>query len=250
MPVAAAQRDDGRQGPGGAADDDVLRRPALQPHRVDDDIEEDREGEERGGQRSWRRGRAPATEPPARTRPNVRASSGRIATRRDRPAAGARHHRVDVGVVPHVEGAGRARPDRDGEERGEGDEGMDVARRHGEPDERGEHDERHHPRLQERDIVADRGVAEAGDGLAVAVDPQSDVAQERGSFDDGRSGPSVVPRGLARPLLDARQGLELVEGRRRGQRPFERRRAFAPRIGRRPLLAHEDRVVVRSKGRK
>ena len=44
----------------------------------------------------------------------------------------------------------------------------------------------------------------------------------------------------ARPVVsvarihDARQGLELVEWRRRGQRPFEGRRTLAPRIVARP----------------
>ncbi len=38
-----------RQRAGGAADHDVLRGPALQPHRVDHDIEEDREGQQRAG---------------------------------------------------------------------------------------------------------------------------------------------------------------------------------------------------------
>jgi hypothetical protein len=32
-----------REGASGAADDDVLRRRALEPHRVDDGVEEDRE---------------------------------------------------------------------------------------------------------------------------------------------------------------------------------------------------------------
>ena len=37
--------------------------------------------------------------------------------------------RVDVGVVPHVERAGRARADRDAEQRGEADQRMQRARR-------------------------------------------------------------------------------------------------------------------------
>ena len=46
-----------REGAGGAADDDVLRRRALQPHRVDDGVEEDGEGEQRRPRPSWSRGR-------------------------------------------------------------------------------------------------------------------------------------------------------------------------------------------------
>jgi hypothetical protein len=37
-----------RECPGRAADDDILRRRSLKPHGVDRDIEEDREGKERG----------------------------------------------------------------------------------------------------------------------------------------------------------------------------------------------------------
>ena len=45
--------------------------------------------------------------------------AGLDAAGRDRPLRGARHHRVDVGVVPHVERAGGAGADRDAEQRGE-----------------------------------------------------------------------------------------------------------------------------------
>ena len=38
-----------RKRAGGTADDDVLRRAPLQPYRIDDDVEEDREGEQRRG---------------------------------------------------------------------------------------------------------------------------------------------------------------------------------------------------------
>ena len=38
-----------REGAGRAADDDVLRRAPLQPHRVDEDVEGDGEGEQRAG---------------------------------------------------------------------------------------------------------------------------------------------------------------------------------------------------------
>ena len=46
MPMLPGDRDpadDRRQGARGAADDDVLRRGALQHDRVDDDVERDRE---------------------------------------------------------------------------------------------------------------------------------------------------------------------------------------------------------------
>ena len=71
------------------------------------------------------------------------------APRRNWPAAGADHHRVDVGVVPHVQRAGRAGADGDRQKRGEADHRMDVAGREQYARERREHDERHDPRFQE-----------------------------------------------------------------------------------------------------
>ena len=49
---------------------------------------------------------------------------GRDAAARDGPARGALHARVDVGVVPHVEGAGGARADGDADQRDDGERGM------------------------------------------------------------------------------------------------------------------------------
>ena len=51
LPVTAAQPIAGGKRAREAADDDVLRRAALQPERIDADIEEDGEGEQRRGQR-------------------------------------------------------------------------------------------------------------------------------------------------------------------------------------------------------
>ena len=47
MPVTAAQPMAGGSAPAKPADHDVLRRAALQPERIDDDIEEDGEGQQR-----------------------------------------------------------------------------------------------------------------------------------------------------------------------------------------------------------
>ena len=94
-----------------------------------------------------------STEPTASVEPKASASPGWT-----RPAGigrrtRARHHGIDVGVVPHVERAGGAGADRDAEQRREADHRMHVARRDQQSDQRGEHHERHHPRLQQRDIV-------------------------------------------------------------------------------------------------
>ena len=61
-----------------------------------------------------------STEPIDSTMPKVSASSGVDAAARDRPAGGARHAGVDVGVVPHVERARGAGADGDAED---GDDG-------------------------------------------------------------------------------------------------------------------------------
>jgi hypothetical protein len=39
-----------REGARRAADDDILRRAALEPHRIDEDVEEDRDRQDRGGE--------------------------------------------------------------------------------------------------------------------------------------------------------------------------------------------------------
>jgi hypothetical protein len=50
-----------------------------------------------------------------------------------------------------------------------------------------------------------------------------------------------------RGVVDDRQRLELVIGRRARQRPLERRRAFAPRIGRAFLPAISDQAMFTKK---
>ena len=87
------------------------------------------------------------------------------AAHRHRTARGARHDGVDVGVVPHVERAGGAGADRDAEQRGEADQRMQRAGRDRQADQRGEHHQRHHPRLHQRDVVADAGQARFGKAL-------------------------------------------------------------------------------------
>jgi hypothetical protein len=131
---------------------------ALQADGVDHDIEEDREGEQRA--------RHPVDEDAERHHREERqnhAEGHRFrrgdASARDRPVCGARHQGVDVGLIGHVHRARGAGADRDAEDRGEGQDRMEMAGRDHEADQRGEHHERHHPRLQQREIVADAGHA-------------------------------------------------------------------------------------------
>jgi len=86
--------------------------------------------------------------------PEARGFPRRDAPPRNRAHGRPRHHGVDVGVVPHVERAGGAGADRNAQERDKPDQRMQVSRRNHQPDQRGEDDERHHPRLQEREIIA------------------------------------------------------------------------------------------------
>jgi hypothetical protein len=61
---------------------------------------------------------------------------------------------VDIGVVPHVERAGCATADGDRQDREEADHRIDLAGRHQQADERREDDQRHHTRLEQREIIA------------------------------------------------------------------------------------------------
>ena len=101
--------DDRRERAGGAADDDVLRRAALQPDRVDEDVEGDRQRQPCGRDESW----SPAPSPRPRHREHDAETQRRARfdlAHRDRPPAGPPHHRIDVAIVPHVDRARRARP--------------------------------------------------------------------------------------------------------------------------------------------
>jgi len=114
-----------------------------------------------------------------RERGKRQAEGKRLAARdtaaRDRSAARADHQRVDIALVAHVECAGRARAHRDAEQRGEPGHRMQRTRSDGEADQRREYDERHHPRLQQREEIAESGVAllnsrlKAGVGHALAL---------------------------------------------------------------------------------
>ena len=146
-----------REGARGAADDDVLRRRALQPHRVDDDVEEDREGEEARGEpvgdepeHQHRAGRKRQAEGERLVRRDPPAGIGRLRVRVIRASISASHHMLRQPEAPA--------PTAIIEERGEGDHRVHGGMRHHHADERREHDERHHPRLQERDVVGDLAV--------------------------------------------------------------------------------------------
>jgi hypothetical protein len=93
-----------RKSASGASDDDVLRRLALQPNRINHDIEENREGEQcrRGNvDRKTQDGNGAR----CKHEPERECFRARYTAARNRALGGAGHQCVDVSVVPHVEHA-------------------------------------------------------------------------------------------------------------------------------------------------
>ena len=69
---------------------------------------------------------------------------------------------------------------------------MEVPRRHDKPDEPGEHDERHDPRLQDLDVVGDRGTPAYGAGT---VEGSSLTSPCRRQFAHGVANPRQCAAG-------------------------------------------------------
>ena len=140
-----------RKGAGGAPDDDILRRRALQPHRVDHGVEEDGEGQKPGrdiiGRQRHQEDRAERHD----AGEGVGLAGGHL-TGGHRAAARALHHRVDIGVIGHVERAGCTRPDGDAQDRDRGGEDVHIPGRGHEAGEPGEDHQRHHARLHQVEI--------------------------------------------------------------------------------------------------
>ena len=143
-----------RCGAGGAADDNVLRRRVLEPDGVDDRVtdegskrqhrrqhidpgDEDDHGQDADSEREYQRlGRGEAS---GRQRSIVRAL----------------HHGIGLAIEDVVERGRGARRERDAE--GAEDEGAErrrAGRGQEHADHRGEHDERHHARLGELEVLA------------------------------------------------------------------------------------------------
>ena len=138
--------DDRRQGSRGASDHDILRRRALEPHRINDDIKED-------GERKKRSGEPIGDDAEGHHRQNRQhqAKTQRILSVHPaswnwtplRPP----HQRVDIGIIPHVEGARGTGADRDREQRGKSDNRIDMRRRDQNPGERRKNHQRHDARF-------------------------------------------------------------------------------------------------------
>src|SRR5262249_45490084 len=112
---------------GNPANHDVLRRGALQPYRVDGDVEKDRGGEQR-----CRRYIEHEGEKGGGTGAKCKSKSGCPSPRdfvaRYRTRGSARHERVDIGVVPHVEHTGSASSRGDGKNCGGPKKGIEATR--------------------------------------------------------------------------------------------------------------------------
>ena len=171
-PVTAAQPIIGGSAPAAPPMTMFCGVAPLQPHRVDDDVEEDGEGEQRGGERSSPEARASAPTRPASVRPKASASPGAI-----RPAGigrgrcapcsasmSASYHMLSAPAAPAPTAMQSSAVSRDHR--------MQMPRRDHQADKRREDHERHHARLQQREVVADAsrgGVGSARSAQASAA---------------------------------------------------------------------------------
>ena len=154
VPGRGRPADQRRDRAGGPADDDVLRRRALQPAGVDEDVEEVPDERQRRGQDVDRAG-----EQHERERRQREPELERV--RRRHPAGGDRprarplaHQRVDVAVDHVVERAGAAAGEREpDDERGQVAERRHALRADEHPADPGQEQQRHDPRLGQRHVV-------------------------------------------------------------------------------------------------
>ena len=106
--------DQRRKGACGTANNDVLRRAALQPHRVKHYIKQDGKGKHASGQiiggESHHDDRTDAKQN-AKGKRGVRGDT----PGGDWPARGAAHHRINIAIIPHIDGARGTRRHRDTE---------------------------------------------------------------------------------------------------------------------------------------
>ena len=215
-----------RHGAGGAANDNVLRRRALEPHRIDENVEADGEREQRGGDPIGHQPQAKAPSPapaPCRTsalppgltnprgtgRAAVRAiwasisASYHILSAPEAPAPAAMQISAAMASTGCIEPGAATRPTRPGE-----------------------HHEEHHARLHQRDVIGD---VAAGLGFDRSGPCRICDVSHAHSLDcrEARGVPNL------QASVDLRRGSvsPAMEWRRRGQRPFQCRGAHSPRIG-------------------
>ena len=207
LPGHRRPADHRREGARGAADHDVLGRPALQPDRVHEHIERHGHGQKRCRQPVERE----AHDHDRQDRERQAEGLGLLrldAPGRGRPPPGARHQAVDVGIVAVVDRRGGPGRDGDAQDRHRHQQRMQAAGRQKHPHRGREHHQRHHVGLEQHPVVAD-----LGNVRACRLQLQRD---------------RLV---LHSALLDLRQLVEGVERRRRRHRPLQRRGTLAPGVG-------------------
>ena len=213
-PVDRRPADQRRKRAGSAADDDVLRGAPLEPDRVD---------ERHKSRWSAPTARPPTqltaspitrTEPTASTTPKPSASpgiirpagNGRPAVRRMIASMSRSYHMLMAPAAPAPiamhSTATAART------------GWRCPGATASPTSAGKDDQRHDPRLEDLDIVAERRHRRSSSGGASA-----------------RRASDSCDTAVRAPQVSDRQLVVAVERRRRRHAPFERRRAFAPVIG-------------------
>jgi len=142
------------------ANDDILRCSALEPHRVDHDIEENCESKQR--RRSHVQESTEAQNGArAKHQSENQCFRARYTAAGNWTHGGARHQSIDVGVVPHIERTCGASSGSYAKKSNDAGEGIDAARCDHETDECGKDDQRHNARFRQRDIVPDAGIAPA-----------------------------------------------------------------------------------------
>ena len=183
--------DQRRKRSGRPTDDDVLRRAALQPHGVDEHIKPDRPGQRQGGEHIRRQAHDDDRTNRQGNTKSERFPRGNAATR-DRAIDGASHHRIDIAVVPHVDGTRRASRHRNAQHSGKGQNRVQMPRRHQHAHPTGEHHKGHHPRLEQCQPVGSRRTADQrrlGGHCALPT-----FLQRGCGFAHALSGSAAVPR--------------------------------------------------------
>ena len=144
-----------RKRAGGSADHDVPRCPALEPDRIDEDVEGDRQ-KKQAGSNPVDRDTHDHDGGDRQCRPEFQSARRSDAARGYRTVAGAAHHGVDIPLIPHVDAPRGTCAQRDAQHRDAGKNRMQASVSDDEADRASEHHQRHHPRLEQREEVARR----------------------------------------------------------------------------------------------
>src|SRR5262249_46105136 len=135
-----------------ASDDNVLWRLPLQPHRVHDDIKEDRKGEQRGGVDIERKSQDDDGAA-GKNESEYKRFGARDLPARNWTTGGAGHQGVDVGVTPHIEHTSRASSGGDGENCSGPKKGIKATWCNHQTNHGSEYRQHHHTRLHQSDEI-------------------------------------------------------------------------------------------------